>query len=269
MELIDACAIHPHQNHLIMLSPRMPHKPSSKPSHLTSFVIGIVLCVAVVSLVTYKLSSPAKVDHQVVQPVTKSLATSTRRERSVPFSTNTQQAPSRSLGHKNLTVSAARTPQIPPTQFPPDASETMKAFLQERDRLHHDQQKTLSQLTNATPEEQHLALEKWHEENAAALEAQQARAQQMSAENPVPRLHVPVTASIPPDATPELKNFLTQRHAFMKDQAEMMNQLENATPEQREQALENWHTQNASRLEAMQAAATQLSQSQALEEQPH
>lgn len=154
------------------------------------------------------------------------------------------------------------TPQTAPAPAPPGQSETTQAFMQERTRLMQAQQQAMRGLAQAPPEERHAAMEKWHQENAGALAAQQELAVKMGAESRPPRLRVPSEPSIPESATPEMREFLTARHAVMKDQMEMLNQLDTAPAEQRHQAMEKWHEQNAPRLQAMQAAATKLSQSQ-------
>ena len=152
---------------------------------------------------------------------------------------------------------APRTPAIPS-----GASDTQKAFLSERARLNADRMKMEAQLIQATPEERHQAMQKWHEENAEALAAQQQLAQQMAAETPPPELRVPPAPQIPENATPEMREFLTARHAAMKDDMEMMNQIRDIPPEERQQAMHAWHEKSSGHREAMQAAAIKLSQSQ-------
>ncbi len=162
--------------------------------------------------------------------------------------------------HPVLPASRSQAPRTPP--IPPGASDTQKAFLTERARLLEDRMKLDSQLTHSTPEERHQAMQKWHEENAEALAAQQQLAQQMAAETPPRELRVPPAPRIPENATPEMREFLTARHAAMKDDMEMMNQIRDFPPEERQQAMQAWHEKNSGHREAMQAAATKLSQSQ-------
>ena len=157
-------------------------------------------------------------------------------------------------------ASQPQAPRTPPT--PPGASDTQKAFLTERARLNADRMKMDAQLTHATPEERHQAMQKWHEENAEALAAQQQLARQMAAETPPRKLRVPPAPRIPENATPEMREFLTARHAAMKDDMEMMNQIRDIPPEERQQAMHAWHEKSSGHRETMQAAATKLSQSQ-------
>ncbi|NJM37464.1 MAG: hypothetical protein HC845_06130 [Akkermansiaceae bacterium] len=120
----------------------------------------------------------------------------------------------------------------------------------------------MSQLANASPEERQQAMQKWHQENAEAHAAQQQLAIQMGADSRPPLRRPPPEPRIPENATPELRELLTTRHAVMKDRVEMMNQLASASPEERQKAMQQWHEENATRLAAMQSAADKLSQSQ-------
>jgi hypothetical protein len=117
-------------------------------------------------------------------------------------------------------------------------------------------------LAGATQEDQHQAMEKWSEENSAALTTQQQLAIQMGAESRPPRMHVPRDPSIPANASPELHDLLTARHAIMKGQAEITNQLHDSTPEERHRAIEKWHRENTPLVEAMRTAAIRHSESQ-------
>ena len=164
-----------------------------------------------------------------------------------------------------LDIPVARPPSPRPIPQPETAqvssgqSESMKAFLLERDRLQQDRQKLIEALRTATPEERRKVMEKWHAENAPAHTAQQELAIKMGAEFRPPQLRIPPEPRIPENATPELREFLTARYALMKDQSEMMNQLADASPEERQQATQKWHEQSATRREAMQATASKLS----------
>ncbi len=157
---------------------------------------------------------------------------------------------------------SSHTPEPAPAPAHPGQSETTQAFMQARSRLQQDHQKLLHTLRNASPEEHAQTLEKWHQEHATELAAQQELAVRMGAETLPARLPIPAKPRIPENATPELREFLTARHAVIKDQMEMMNQLRDAPPEEQHQAMEKWHQANSGRLEAMQTTATKLSQSQ-------
>jgi hypothetical protein len=119
----------------------------------------------------------------------------------------------------------------------------------------------MTQLANASPEERHEAMKKWHQDNAQALSEQQQLANEMRTESGSP-ISKPPELRIPENASPEMREFLTTRHAFMKDQMEVMNQLRNASPEERRVAMEKWQAENNSRRKAMQEAADKLSKSQ-------
>ncbi|MGL4398838.1 MAG: hypothetical protein ACRCXD_03135 [Luteolibacter sp.] len=165
----------------------------------------------------------------------------------------------------------ARTYPKPSVPHPPAAqadnssstsSETTVAFHASRAKLMRSHQQLMRGLANATPEEQHQAMEQWHKENAEALAAQQQLAIQMGAESRPLRMHVPKEPIIPDGAEPELRHLLTARHAIMKGQAEINNQLHDATPEERHQAMGKWHQENAPLVEAMHTAAIRHSASQ-------
>lgn len=133
-------------------------------------------------------------------------------------------------------------------------------FHQERARLMHARRELVKQLVDSSPEKRDEAMELWDEENSEALDAQQQLAIQMAAESEPPRFRVPTAPRIPENATPELREFLTARHAVMKDRAEMMDQLRDYSGEERHQAMEKWHEKNTSRLEAMQTTASRLTE---------
>lgn len=169
----------------------------------------------------------------------------------------------------DLSQAASLPPQASGSYIPPAPSEAAIAFQAGREKLMGAHQQLMRLMQEAGPGEQQQIMEKWHEEHAAELAAQQQLAIQMGAESRPINIPVPSAANIPANATPELREFLTARHAVMKDQAEMLNQLQNATPDQRQQAMQKWHEQNATRLEAMQSAASQLSKSQAPSQLPN
>ncbi len=142
--------------------------------------------------------------------------------------------------------------------LPPSPSETATTFQAGRAKLMREHQQLMRHLAHASTEEPNQSMEKWHEEHAGELIAQQQLAMKMGAESHLPMLRVASAPRVPFNATPELREFLTARHQTMKDHAEMLKQLQNVTPEERHRAMKGWQEKNAIRCEAILTAATQL-----------
>lgn len=161
-----------------------------------------------------------------------------------------------------LPITSPHSPAAQANESPITPSETTAAFHASRAKLMRSHRQLMQALAGATQEDQHQAMEKWHEENSEALATQQRLGIQMGAESKPPRMHVPRDPRIPVTASPELYDLLSARHALMKGQAEITNQLHNATPEERHRAIEKWHEENAPLVEAMHTAAIRHSESQ-------
>lgn len=145
-------------------------------------------------------------------------------------------------------------------------SEAVAAFHAGRDSLMRDHQQLMRQLDHASAEERQQAMKNWREANAESIKAQQHLAREIGQESRSSRIPISLEPRIPSNATPELREMLTARHAVMKGQVEMMNQLSNASPEERNEAMQKWRIENASRLDAMRRATTQFSQSQSYQQ---
>lgn len=129
-------------------------------------------------------------------------------------------------------------------------------------KLMESRQKLMEDMKGASPEEMRSAMEKWQSENAQALAKQQQLASQLRSES---RSSVPPDLPeprIPENASPEMRELITARHALMKDQMETMRSLETVSPEERRIAMEEWRTENTKKFEAVHAAAKKLSESQ-------
>lgn len=154
-----------------------------------------------------------------------------------------------------------RPPELPLTKevrLPSGASQAVEDFLVSRVQLNNSRAVLLNGLRDATGEQRQQALEAWRTKNAAATEASQQLAETISEEQPRAEMVVPDPAPIRPGASPELKAFLTQCHALMKERAEIFNELRSASPEVRQQALENWNADTSARLQAIREAAARL-----------
>ncbi len=162
-----------------------------------------------------------------------------------------------------IAMAARQTPPelpfIEEIQLPEGASRNMEEFLLQRAVLHNSRVELLNRLHQATEEERQQALETLQSQNEEALEVQRALAVQISEEGFLSEeQEIAADPNIPPDASPELEDFLTKRHALMKEQIALLNQYRSATPEARQQALEDWHENNFSRLNALRKAATDI-----------
>lgn len=160
-----------------------------------------------------------------------------------------------------LPASAPHPPAIQANDSSSTLSETTVVFLAGRAKLMRSHQQLMQSLCRATQEERQQAMAKWHEEHAEGLATQQ-HAIQMGAESKPPRMHFPRDPRIPANASVELYDLLSARHALMKGQAEITSQLHNYTPQERHRAIEKWHEENAPLVEAMHTAAFRHFESQ-------
>jgi len=80
---------------------------------------------------------------------------------------------------------------------------------------------------------------------------------QQNAKNPIP---TPPPLQIPPNASPQMKTFLTERDQLMRDQIAFMNLHRNDDPAARQAAVQQWRQQNASRFEQVQKDAQDIPQ---------
>lgn len=152
-------------------------------------------------------------------------------------------------------------PRLGNPMIEPAQSEATLALTQERDRLNQARQEMMAKLKEASPDERRQIIDQWRETNATAIKSLSELTRKLSNQRPSPEQLAPVTAPIPANATPEMRDFIIARQSVMKDQAEMMNQLRDASPQERQQAITKWREQNASRLEAIKTSAAGLSRS--------
>jgi hypothetical protein len=94
------------------------------------------------------------------------------------------------------------------------------------------------------------------QQHASDLQLQAQRSQTLATEAASSRpLLVPGPPVIPPNATPQLKAFLTARNALAADRAQLWNQYLTADPAVRQAAMEGWEQQNAARIQQLQQLA--------------
>jgi hypothetical protein len=115
-------------------------------------------------------------------------------------------------------------PSLEEASLPDGTSMTSEEFRSERSRLMREQRELHRQLASTSPEERHEAMEKWHDENAATLSAQQEFAARMAAGGD----------------SPEERRIHAARQAAANERMEIMNELRDAPPEERSKALRAW-----------------------------
>ena len=157
-----------------------------------------------------------------------------------------------------LPASAPHPPAALANESSSTPPETTVAFHASRAKLMRSHRQLMQGLAGATPEERQQAMAKWHKENSEALKAQQQPPKQIHSESR-PVCMVDQEPRIPDNATPELREFLTTRHALMKDRAEMMSQLRDATLEEQQNTMKAWHESYSERLAALRSLASKTS----------
>lgn len=141
-----------------------------------------------------------------------------------------------------------------PVAIPANATPELREYLENRQTLIDKFSVLRSQTVNGAPNPQAFA--EFQQQNAAMLKRQDQLAQiigQQRAMNPLPE---PPPLKIPPDATPQLKAYLTARDKLMRDQVAFMNQHRADDPKAREADMRQWGQQNAVRFQQLR----QLSQ---------
>lgn len=157
-------------------------------------------------------------------------------------------------------VATAPLPLVHELQIPDEATQAMEDLLVGSAELHNGLARIINQERNASPEERQQAFDAWQHRNASAFEAQQQRVHQVVAAESLPAVPpAPSEPTIPADASPALQGFLMERFALMKAHAKLQKQYRTATPEERERAFEEWHKNNAARLQRLQNCVRQLS----------
>jgi hypothetical protein len=173
------------------------------------------------------------------------------------------------LAQKMATASAL---QLMPTDMqpsiPPNASPTLRAFLtaqanqaNARAQIHNQLLQTLPANASAAQvgQMQQQEMQLVHQQHAANSQLQAQRAETLaseSAQTPLPALP---PLQVPPNATPQLAAYLTQRYQLMQSQVQLSNQYASATPAVRQAALSQWQQQNAAAIQQMQQQAQALS----------
>ena len=187
----------------------------------------------------------------VAQGATQQQIQTWRTQNAARFAAQQQRA--KDLATASASASATQPlPTISEVQIPPGASQEMIDFL----TTQADLSNRAAQLHNQkTPNADAV----FQQQNATALQAQQQRAQVIAAQQPFVAVPIPSSAPMPPNATPQMVAFLTLHNQLVQEEAQLRNQYVTATPTAREEAMQQWRQQNASRFQQLQQQAQNIS----------
>lgn len=144
--------------------------------------------------------------------------------------------------------------------IPENASPEMKEFLQNRQTLMEKMAELRQQNPGTNGASNPQAFAQFRQQNADLLKRQSQLAQiigQQQAKNPLP---APPPLQIPPNATPQLKDYLTARDQLMREQVAFMNQHRTDDPAVRQTAMQQWRQENATRFQQLQQLAQAMAQ---------
>ena len=173
------------------------------------------------------------------------------------------EAVSRRTGQYAATLLQPAPAPIHEVQIPVDASPELEELLVERARMHNENIRIQQRLA-AEPEKRDEILAQWQGGIAEASGRQDALARSATAKAPQWVPPVPLQPLIPLDASPELADFLTARHALLRERAEaakaaiQRNPAAGGDPAAGEEALARWDAQNRARLESLAEKAARL-----------
>jgi len=149
-------------------------------------------------------------------------------------------------------------PMPAPLQVPPEASPQIRAFMTARDQLAREEIAFRNQHLNDDPSTQETALQQWHQQNAARFQEVQQLALSVSKQMSPTSLPLPPPLQFPPNASPELRAFLTARDQLVRDEIAFQNQHATDDEPTRTDAHEQWQKQNAARFQQLQQLAQAL-----------
>jgi len=138
--------------------------------------------------------------------------------------------------------------------IPANATPEMTQFLQNRAVLAGKMAALSSQ---GAPDQQALAL--FQQQNADLLKQQVQLAQTISQQGNTTPSPMPPALRIPPNASPQLQAYLTARDQLMRADVVFQNQHLNDDPATKQAALQQWHQQNAARIQQLQQLAQTVS----------
>ncbi len=141
----------------------------------------------------------------------------------------------------------ASRPDEPPVSA--DTSAAVRPALEEARRLRLEMAQVQYQWRKASAIERRNASHAWMEKNVSRLAANAAQLRAvLGAQNPP--LIIPTTPVLPPELEPEVCRRLVDRAALNVELANLSNQLRDASPAERRDALGDWHHSREQRLRA-------------------
>ena len=163
----------------------------------------------------------------------------------------------RAAEHVAATLPALEAKIITAVQIPNDASPDLEEFLVERARMHNEGIR-IRQRLDADPAQAAAILEKWRADEAASAEKQRLHTAAVHAQMADWVPDVPLHPQIPLDASPALTEFLTDRHAILRERTEAQRQAEKTAPGTKEKAAAQWDAANKARLDRLAEKAALL-----------
>ncbi|GAA5126812.1 hypothetical protein JIN84_09415 [Luteolibacter yonseiensis] len=111
-------------------------------------------------------------------------------------------------------------------------------------------------------------MEDWRTRNAARITANQERLTEASRkQNSAPQPYV-TEVMIPADASETMENFQMERASLANQRTLVRNEMPDASPEERAQALADWDERNADALAALASAAARITSESSIPPQP-
>jgi hypothetical protein len=147
---------------------------------------------------------------------------------------------------------------VPAPVIPANATPELKEFLQARAVLAQKMEDLRKQNPNVSPTAQQLA--QFQLDNAALVKRQNELAQIMATQQSSAPMPIPPPLRMPPNASPQLKAFLTARDQLMRDDIAFTNQHLKDDPAAKEAALRQWQTQMAAQHQKLNQLAQALSE---------
>ena len=146
----------------------------------------------------------------------------------------------------------------PKANIPADASPQMKEFLQNQATLVKNFAQLHNQLQSVnSPASKEAALTLGLQQNQTLVQRQMQLNQMLTQQGQVAPGSFTASLPTPPNATPQMKVFLTARAQLVREQIQLWSQYATANAQVRQAALKQWRQQNAARL----AQLNQLAQS--------
>jgi len=160
-------------------------------------------------------------------------------------------------------ITSPPLPEDTKASIPPNASPEMTEFLENRATLVnnfarlHNQMLQANQAGTSNRTAQDLA-QLFREQNEPLLKKQAQLAHviaQQQAQKPLP---MPPPLKIPPNASPQMKAYLTARDQLTRDRIQTMNEYRADAPQVQKAAMQQWQLQNADRLQQLRQLAQAL-----------